>query len=222
MKEQRVVWSHSSLKLYELCPRKYQAQRVTKETPFVQGEEQKYGDRFHEAAQKTLETGCDLPPEFSYARKTVAAVEAIPGSRHAELKLGADVHLHACGFFDQQVWCRGIVDFLVVDESTRTAYLGDWKTGKDRYPDKEQLVLMSLLAFLKFDVDIIRSALVYVVKGSLVPFQMQREEALALWQTYRERVARLEQAYASDVWNATPNFTCRKWCQVEKCEHHGR
>ena len=216
-----VVWSHSSLKLYELCPRKYEAQRVTKTTPFEQTAEQKYGDRFHEAAQKALLSSDPLPDEFSYANATVAAVKAIPGNTYAELKLGCDRHLAPCGFYDPQVWCRGVVDFLVVDPETRTAHLGDWKTGKDRYPDKEQLVLMSLLAFQKFDVDIIKSALVFVVKGSLVPFSMARDETLGHWQKYRERVARLQQAHAAGVYNPVQNFTCAKHCPVQSCEFWG-
>lgn len=217
------VWSHSSLKQFEKCARHYYAQRVAKTITFEQTEQQLYGDRFHEAAQKTLETGCDLPVEFSFARKAVAAVEAIRGERFAELKLGASVSLEPCGFFDPQVWCRGIVDFLIVDASTRTAHLGDWKTGKDRYPDKEQLVLMSLLAFLKFpEVDRIKSALVFVVKGTMVPFQMERSETEAHWQDYRERVARLAQAYASNVFNPTQNFTCAKYCPVSTCEFWGK
>ena len=82
---------------------------------------------------------------------------------------------------------------------------------------------MSLLAFLKFpEVDLIRSALVFVVKGTMVPFSMRREEADAHWQAYRERVARLEQAYATDTWNPTQNFTCARFCPVQRCEHWGK
>jgi hypothetical protein len=219
---QRVVWAYSKLKTYELCPRKYEAQYVTKSLPYVEGEEQKYGNRFHEAAQKALETDGVLPDEFGYAAETLAAVQRIRGDRYAELKLGADIHLSPTGFFDGNVWVRGVVDFLIVDREKRVAYIGDWKTGKDRYPDKEQLILMSLLVFLKFEVDIIKAALVFVVKGTMFTATIKREDSLRYWQDYRERVARLQGAHDSNVFNPTQNFTCKKWCGVTTCEFYGR
>ena len=47
---------------------------------------------------------------------------------------------------------RGIADLLIVDEESLTAWVVDYKTGKDKYPDKEQLTLMSLMVFAHFPI----------------------------------------------------------------------
>jgi hypothetical protein len=222
MKPKPIVWSHSTLKLFELCPRKFHELRILKNYPKDDTEEQNYGDRFHAAAEKALVHETPLPAEFAYAQKTVDVVKRIEGDIYAELRLGATVNLEPCDFFDAHVWVRGVIDFVVVNPATRVATVGDWKTGKDRYPDREQLVLMSLLAFTKFEVDIVRSALVFVVRGSLIPFELHRDAALKHWQDYRERVARMQQAHVIDVWNPVQNFTCRKHCPCQDCEFHGQ
>lgn len=219
--KKRLAWSYSTLKMFELCPRKYGEIKIYKNYVEPDWEHRTYGEELHEAFAKYLENDTRLPEQYSFAHPVLEQIKAIPGQRYAELQLGATTHLEPCGFFDRTVWCRGAVDFLVVDKTTRVAYLIDWKTGKDQYADKEQLVLMSLLTFLKFEVDIVKSALIFIVKGSLVPHTMTREETTHHWQQYRERVARMQKAYNEDVFNPTQNFTCRKHCVVASCEHRG-
>jgi hypothetical protein len=220
-KAKPIVWSHSSLKAFESCPRKFHELKILKNYPSEETEEIRYGTRFHEAMEMAIDTGSTLPEEFSFAQEVLDALARLDGERHSELDLGVDKWLAPCRFMDRECWARGIADLLVVNRGDRKAWVLDWKTGKDKYPDKDQLVLMSLLTLAKFDVDIVKSALIFVVKKSLVPFTMSRDEAPRYWQQYRERVAVMEKAYAADSWHPIQGPFCRKWCPVSTCEYHG-
>jgi hypothetical protein len=195
--------------------------KILRNYPFEETEEIRYGTRFHEAVEEHLRNGSPIPEEFAFVQPAFDALAQVEGERHPEIELGVDKWLAPCGFTDRECWARGIADLLIVARGERRAWVLDWKTGKDKYPDKDQLVLMSLLAFAKFDVDVVKSALLFVVKKSLVPFTMTRDEAPRYWQRYRERVAIMESAYAADTWNPIQGPFCRKWCPVSTCEHHG-
>jgi hypothetical protein len=55
------------------------------------------------------------------------------------------------------------------------------------------------------------------VKDTMVKHKVVLEEATSYWQDYRERVARLEAAFANNVWNPTSTPLC-PWCPVKTCE----
>jgi hypothetical protein len=143
---------------------------------------------------------------------------AKPGRKLAEYEMGVTTDLKPTGFKSADVWVRGIADILIVDDDNLTAWVGDWKTGNNKYPDRDQLVLMSLMVFAHFPhIRKVNSALLFIVKDDMVKMQMQRSQAEAVWWKYRERVARLEGSFSNDVWNPTSTPLCG-WCQVTSCE----
>ena len=132
------------------------------------------------------------------------------------MALSAD--LKPVDWFAKDVWVRGIADLLILDDENLTAWVVDYKTGNDKYPDRDQLVLMSIMVFEHFPhIRKVNSALMFIVKNSMVKMQMQREAKDNLWWKYRERTARIEQCFETGVWNPTQTPLCR-WCQVTGCE----
>ena len=131
--------------------------------------------------------------------------------------MGVTSDLQPCEFNAPNRWVRGIADLLIINDDNLTARVVDWKTGSDKYPDKDQLVLMSLMVFAHFPhIRSVSSALFFVVKGTMVKHKMDREEAGDAWWRYRERVAKLEMAHSNDVWNPTQSPLCG-WCPVTTC-----
>ena len=59
-------WSYSALKTYETCPRKYQAEKVTKEVPFTQTDATIYGTELHLAAEEYIRDGKPIDPRFDF------------------------------------------------------------------------------------------------------------------------------------------------------------
>lgn len=213
-----VKWSHSALKQYELCPRQYHETKVLKNYPFTDTQATLYGKELHEAAEFYIKDDKPLPPQFEFIKDTLDVLKAKPGRKLCEHEMGIRADLSPCEFMAKDVWCRGIADLLIIDDDNLTAYVVDYKTGNNKYPDREQLKLMALMVFAHFPhIRKVLGGLLFVVKNDLVKASFLRGEAEEYWWDYRERVARIEQALDSGVWNPKPTPLCG-WCVVKTCE----
>jgi hypothetical protein len=216
-------WSYSSLKEYENCARRYHELRVLKNYKREDTEQTLYGEELHKAADKYVKDGVALPEQFSFMQPLIEALMQKQGKKFSELQLALTVALEPCAWKSKTAWYRGIIDLMILDEESKTAWIVDYKTGSAKYPDKDQLDLMSLLVFAHFPyVEQVNSALIFVVKNVFIKHKRLRKEIDTLWWDYRNRVARIEQALATGIWNPTKSGLCMKYCPVVSCEYNGR
>jgi len=216
----KVTWSHSSLKEYEGCPRRYHEVKVLKKFPFKDTEATLYGKEFHKAAEDYIKEGKDLPEAFMYAQGALDALNKKEGRKLCEYQMALNLDLKPTGWFSEDVWVRGVADLLIVDDDNLTAWVVDYKTGNNKYPDREQLKLMSLMVFAHMPhIRKINSALLFVVKEDFVKHSMTVEQAPSEWWQYRQRIARIEEAHATGTWNPKSSALC-PWCPVTTCEFH--
>ena len=214
----KVTWSHSSLKEYEQCARKYHELRVLKNYPFVETEATRYGTEFHKAAEEYVSDGVVIPEQFAYAKETLNALLAKNGRKLVEQKMALTIDLQPCDWMSKTTWVRGVADLIVMDDEGLTAWVVDYKTGKDKYPDRDQLRLMSIMVFAHHPhIRKVNSALLFVVKNSMVKHSMTVDDADPEWWRYRERVAKIASSTDSGVWNPTRTPLCG-WCPVKTCE----
>ena len=217
-----IQWSHSALKDYEGCPRRYHEVRVLRAYPRQDTAATLYGTEVHSAIEQYVLGAAVLPPKHAAFKGVVDAMLRKPGRRMPELQMAATKELQPCDWFAKDAWVRGVSDLTVLDDDNFTAWVVDWKTGGNKYPDLDQLVLMSLLTFVHFPhIRKVNSALLFIVKGTMNKLQMSRDAAERFWWKYRERVARIEDSAAANVWHARPSPLCG-WCPVTKCENHPR
>jgi len=215
-----VTWSHSALKDFEGCARRYHEVKVLNKYPFQETEATHYGKEFHTAAELYIRDGTPLPKQFSYAQEVLDALLAKPGRKLCEYEMGITPDLQACSFNEKKRWVRGIADLLIIDDDNLTATVVDYKTGNNRYPDLDQLKLMSMMVFKHFPhIRRVKSALLFVVKNDMVKSSMALGDADAEWWKYRERVAKLEQCFDTGVWNPKSSALC-PWCPVKSCEYN--
>jgi len=215
-----ITWSHSSLKDYEGCARRYHEVKVLKNYKFQETEATRYGTVLHEAAELYIKEGKPIPPEFAFIKDTLDALNAKPGRKLCEHKMGLTVDLQPCEFLGKDVWLRGIADLLIIDDENLTGWVVDYKTGNNKYPDLDQLRLMSIMVFKHFPhIRKVKSALLFVVKNDMVKHNMALDDADAEWWKYRERVAKLEQCHDTGVWNPKSSALC-PWCPVKTCEYN--
>lgn len=211
-------WSHSSLKDFENCARKYHEVKVLKNYPFQETEATRYGNQVHEALELYIRDGKEIPPEYAQFKDVADAMLGKPGRKLAEYEMALTADLKPCEWKSPDVWVRGIADILILDDDNFTAWVGDWKTGSNKYPDRDQLVLMSLMVFEHFPhIRKVNSALLFIVKNDIVKMSMIRDQKDEHWWRYRERTARLEACFDNDVWNPTQTPLCG-WCPVTTCE----
>jgi hypothetical protein len=219
------AWSYSSIKTFDQCPKKYYHLRVVKDVKDEGGDAAIYGTNVHKAAEDHIALGAPIPAKYSYIRPVLDVLKAIPGEKRCEIKLGVrrgETGYEPAGFFDADVWWRGIADLLILDDTK--AYVVDYKTGKSaRYADTKQLDLLAGAVFLHYpQVVSIKSALAFVVSGELVDkvhTVEMRDSYLNVFETQLDRLAKAEE---TGVWNAVPNALCRNYCPVTECAHNGR
>jgi len=214
----KVAWSHSSLKDFEGCQRRYQEVKVLKNYPFTETEATRYGNQVHEALELYVKEGTPIPPQYAQFQPVMDALLNKSGRKLAEYEMALTADLLPTKWKADNVWVRGIADLLIVDDENLTAWVADYKTGNNKYPDRDQLVLMSIMVFAHFPhIRKVNSALLFLVKNDIVKMSMTADEAAKHWWKYRERYARLEASFANDVWNPNQTPLCG-WCPVKTCE----
>ena len=219
----KYTWSYSSLDLFKQCPQKYYRLRVLKDVKDPPAEHLNYGLAVHKAAEDYIGKGVPIPEKYVAILKTsLDRLNEMKGEKHCELRLGLTQGLEPCGFFDPDVWWRGVADLIIINNDS--AYVVDYKTGKSsKYADTKQLELLSLAVFKHFpQVKKIKGGLLFVVANDLIKANYEQDKAGVYWTKWLEDTGRLEAAITNDVWNAKPNFTCRQYCPVHDCQHNGK
>ena len=113
---------------------------------------------------------------------------------------------------------RGIVDLLIVDGEM--AYIVDYKTGSNKYPEPKQLKLMALMTFAHFpEVKRIKAGLLFIVQNSFMDEEYTRDEIDLLWGAFLPTLIQLESSYDNNVWNPKRTPLCG-WCPVKTCEFY--
>jgi len=220
-----IQWSYSSINLFKQCPKKYYHLRVAKDIQDKQSEALIYGNRVHKAAEEYVKQGVDIPPPFAYIKEPIdKLLDMHTGEVHCELRLGLTEELKPCTFFAADVWYRGVIDLLIIDEGGEKATLVDYKTGKtSKWADTNQLEIMSLAIFKHFPkIKKIKAGLLYLVNPALIKASYRADQQDDLWVKWVTDVETLRACYNNAIWNANPNFTCAKWCPVTSCVHNGK
>jgi hypothetical protein len=129
-----VTWSHSSLKDYEGCPRRYHEVRVLKRAKQKDTSQTLYGTAVHAAAENYVKDKTPIPEEFNFMYPVVEHVLAKGPIHHPEYEMALDIGCSPCAWDSKDKWVRGIVDLLVIDPENYTAWLVDYKTGGQPIP----------------------------------------------------------------------------------------
>tara|TARA_Y100000361_G_scaffold125295_1_gene118781 strand:- start:298 stop:960 length:663 start_codon:yes stop_codon:yes gene_type:complete len=216
------AWSYSSLNTFKQCPKKYYHLKVAKDVKDVGSSAMYYGNEVHKAAEDYIKEGVPIPSKFKFLQRPLDSLSKIDGDKHCEIRMGVNKQGNEytpTGFFGKDVWWRGIADLLIVNGEK--AYLIDYKTGKNAaYADTKQLDLLAGATFTHFpEVQIIKSALLYVVSNDFIRKKHTADLRKSYFTVFDEELERLEVALEEDVWNAVESGLC-KFCPVVSCEHN--
>ena len=214
-----VVWSYSSLSLYQQCPKKYYHLRVVKDIKEAPSEAISFGNEIHKLAQEYVANGAPIPEKHKKIEAALESVRNMEGEKLCENKLGLTVDLEPCGFFDKKVWWRGVADIIILQGDKAVTI--DYKTGKNNYPEIKQLEIVSLAIFKHFpQVKKVKAGLMFLFADDLVKTSYDADNQDDMWGKWFSDVNQLKASIENDMWNAKPNFTCRGWCPVKTCVHN--
>lgn len=211
------TWSFSSLKEYVNCPRQYHEVKVLKNYTKRVTREMTFGTEVHKYCEDYVGEGKPLPKNYLHFKPVLDELLAIPGTRYPEYRMALDAEGKSSAY-GSGYWVRGIVDLLIVDGDQ--AYIVDYKTGSNKYPEPKQLKLMALMAFAHYpEINRIKAGLLFIVHNSFLTEEYKREDIHKLWDAFYPDLNRLDTSYIKDVWNPNPSPLCG-WCPVDTCTHH--
>jgi hypothetical protein len=216
-----VVWSYSSLKTFQQCPKKYYHTKVAKDVRESDTQATLYGKAAHTVAEERIRDKTPVPPKFDYMQPILEQLDAIQGEKLCEVQLGMTKDLKSCEFDAKNVWWRGIADLVIINEEKQLAHSVDYKTSKSaRYADVKQLDLVAAGLFAKFPtIQRVKSALIFVVSKEFVKAEHHREMIPKYMEKPAQDVARIEAALENGVWNPVQGPLC-KFCAVRQCEYN--
>ena len=218
------VLSYSFLDSFENCRKQAHEVYILKSVPRFKESAQE-GIEIHEALAKRIAGGAETP--HASAERLVQSLER-RGKAQTEVKLGVTRELEACDFFSKVVWLRGVVDVLLLGrgdadrpDRARSAFIGDWKTGKVREKDL-QLQIFAALVFANYpEVENVRAVNLWLREPDLKmqPRDWSRDRLPGLWAQILRLADHVEESERSGSWPARVNALCG-WCQVVHCEFH--
>jgi hypothetical protein len=218
------AWSYSSITMFDNCPRRYQAEKVTKEIKFTDTDATIYGKDLHLAAENYIGKGEPVPPKFSFLQGILDRLNHLPGVKLCEYKMGIalrDGVFEPCDFFASDVYWRGIADLIILDGDVARCI--DYKSGKSaKYADTKQLGLLAAAIFLHFpEVKVVKSGLLFVISGDFIKEEYTYERRFDIFAKLDPLLRQREIAYETDVWNPKPSGLCKRHCPVTSCPHNG-
>lgn len=215
---QTIQWSFSGLKDFIGCPKRYQEVKVLKNFEQKFNEAAHYGNKVHEALEKYVKDGTELPLNYQQFKAWADALIQLPGQKLTEHRMALTVDRQPCTWAAKDMWVRGIADLLIIDGDH--ARVIDYKTGSERYPEPKQLKLMALLVFSHYpEVKKVSGALMFIMKNVIIDEEYTRNMIDELWTAFTPDLERLSQAYENNVWPANPSALCR-FCPVNTCQFY--
>jgi len=216
-----MAYSYSAIKDFEGCPKRYHEVRIVKRFKQADTEATLYGTAVHKAFEDYVKDKTPLPGQFAQFQPFVEPLATLEGDIRCEEKLGVRRDFSPCGFFDQDVWIRGIPDYLAINPNRKVARVADYKTGKSsRYADSAQLELMAAMIMAHHpEVQTVKGALLFVVAKDVIKSEYIRAQLPEIWSKWAGRIGSIESALDVNVWNPRPSALC-KFCPVKDCPHN--
>lgn len=211
-----IAWSFSGLTNFEGCARRFWATKVAK----LVNDANQYnlqGDDEHKSIEGRLKRGAPLHGNIAGLEPLMQKITAAPGQQYVEFSMALRQDLTPTKWNDwDNVWVRGAGDFVKINGNR--AFYFDWKSGKPRDLNEDQIDLTSLLIFRHFpEVQSVTGSLVYYRHSQITPpVTVGRSAEGVLWNGFIARVKEMEKAKLEDNWPTNPHPLCG-WCAYLQC-----
>lgn len=207
--------SHSRLEVFEKCPLQFEYLYIEKTAVNEPNIYSEFGNRVHESLERYGKTGDEahLTDETRPWKPLVDNIRRQRGEKLWEYQMAVRADLTPCGWFDDDVWLRGIADVLVVNDDT--AYCLDWKTGKVK-PNSAQLALFACMVFWHFPyVEKVVTSFIWLKHDTSTLEVFKRASLERQWQPLESRFGHVQEAVDLGVFDPKPGYGC-KWCPAKK------
>lgn len=212
-------WSYSVLSLYETCPKKFYHQRILKDVKDTGGAAAEHGKKIHQTLEAYMRDGGTLPIDLQHHKERLDTLRALNGERVYEQQMAVNANLKPTGWFDEDVFCRAIIDYGVIGKTN--AYICDWKTGKP-HEDMTQLKLMAAMLFsFRPELQAVAAEFYWLQRKTASNVLVKKEDVANIWAELIARAKPVMKIRPAEEYEPKPSGLCRKYCAVTSCPYHG-
>ena len=213
-------WSHTAVKDFEGCPRRYAEGRFYCRLPFVESEAMKWGNKVHKAAEMLIKGQGPIDQEaLKPVEKYATAMIRSGNPIESELKITLTRDLKPTGWFAKDAWLRCAID-VVLMKLGDVANLYDFKTGGKIRAEEDQLILnAAALSVVRPKVKLFRGSFIWTAHQEVTPIRpVTKDEIPTIWAEYMAKVKRIEEAWKYKNFPARKSGLC-PYCGVTSCEY---
>lgn len=211
------AWSYSALTSFELCPAKWDYEKRHK--PDFSGGAAVFGKMVHKKFELYVQDGAKLPLDLQHHKPRLDKLKAM-GEILAEQKLCLTKRFQPTGWFDDDAWVRGIVDFAAVTKQG-VGIICDYKTGKRRLNWEQVQMQAAMLDCYDLELEGYLIGYYWTKAKKFDVAQFRREDITKLWLDILPRAKKMEEDVAEQNFPSIQNFLCRKYCSNKNCRYHG-
>lgn len=209
-------WSYTSLDDFVNCPKAFYEKRVIKSVVEEQSEQMLWGNQVHSAFEHYVKSGKSLPDILQMHEPYLQKLATLGDQRHTEKKIALNLKGKPCGFFDKDVWFRGVIDYHALEGDT--AHVVDYKTGKP-HTKFEQLKLFALWILSAYPhIDRVKTCFYWTQTMAQTSHIVERQSIPQVWGEFTPNLRQYAQAFKQDIWQPRQSGLCNGWCPVTSCE----
>ena len=221
-----VVYSPSNMSTYMQCPRKFQAQCITKEITWQESKQKNRGIQVHDSFRRAVMDGWDSVKEFpdginqDFSKQrvnTIRALMASGASCYTEYEMVLDRKLKSSSWWDDEAYIRCKADVVIVPPSSDRLCILDWKTGKHWDDIDFQLRVEAFVSYFIFQRPIVQYSYLYVDDGSVQSGVMDFRNGTDCVKDIVQLIKQLDQAQINNDFPSVKNRFC-KWCGLYHTE----
>lgn len=215
------AWSYSSLNMFEQCASKFYHLKIAKSHKEVYNAAADPGSVAHAEFENFLKDKTKkLPLDLKHHQPMLQRFKEVQGDGYYEQKLAITPSFTSTGFFDNDVWCRAVIDYLKVNPATKSAVVCDWKFGKHR-TDNTQLKLFCAFVAIYFpEVENITACYYWAQDKEFTTFKIKSHDIMEMWNDILPRVQRIEDALSVTEFKANPSGLCKRHCCIDSCPYY--
>lgn len=215
-----VVMSPSNMKTFMDCPRKFQAQSITKELKWQASKQKSRGTLVHNALERALKSGWDsvltwpdgMDMDFTRQKVQMARQLIALGSELCiEQELTVNQHLKPTDWWGEDAMLRAKADALILPPGDAPAMLIDFKTGKKWDDEDFQLRVECLLVHLIYNKPVVQYSYWYVDSADTASGIIDFDNGISPVMDILEVMKDMKQTIASNAYMPKKNRFC-KWC----------
>lgn len=219
------VFSPSNISSWQLCPRRFQAQSITKELPWKATTAKSRGSMVHTTIQKAMREGVQAVPlwpdglDITYTQAKIHNIRSLVAegwtvSTEHELTITQDLKEAPGGWWDDNAWLRARADAIILPPAPTVdpIMIIDIKTGKIYDRDGFQLRVECLLAHIIYKAPVVMYSYFYVDQGQSVSDRLNfNTDGMDKCRDILESIQKMQFAMDNNYYPATKNKFC-KWC----------